>query len=342
MAKGNKEALVNPNDNSALELVLATITKDFGKGAIMQYDGTSIPGTEYIPTGSISLDKALGGGIAKGRIIEFYGSESSGKTTLALTVAASAQKVDTRHVAYMDVEHALDMKYAARLKIDFDRFLVAQPDSGEEALQITERLARSGTVSLIVIDSVSSLVPKQEIEGEIGEPMMGGQARLMSHALRILSAVADNSNTTIIFINQIRMKIGVMFGNPETTSGGNSLKFYASQRLDMRGAAKVNEGSGDDAVVVARKTNVKVVKNKVAPPFQEAELTISFGKGIDLLADLLTEAVKFNIIEKSGAWYAYDGQKIGQGESNTIKFLEDNPDKKESIEKAVRAKITIV
>jgi recombination protein RecA len=323
---------MDPNREKALELALGTIEKAHGKGAIMRLGDEKVVGrVPVIPTGSISLDLALGvGGYPRGRIVEIYGPESSGKTTLTLHAIAECQKKGGI-AAFIDAEHALDPTYARKLGVNVDELLVSQPDHGEQALEIADTLVRSGAVDLIVVDSVAALVPKAEIEGEMGDSHVGLQARLMSQALRKLTATVHKSNTVLFFINQIRMKIGVMFGSPETTTGGNALKFYATQRLDIRriGAIKV----GDDAI--GNRTRVKVVKNKMAPPFQKVEFDILFGRGISRTGDVLDLGVESNFIEKSGAWYSYEGDRIGQGRDNARKFLEDNPAMLEAIEKKI-------
>ena len=311
-------------ENNSLDTAIAAIEKQFGKGAVATFTGkVEIPDLPLFSSGSLVLDRALGGGFVFGKIIEIYGPESSGKTTLALSTIAEAQKADKRSVYYIDMEHALDIAYAQKLGVNIkSQFAMSQPDSAEEALDILELVVRSGGASVVVIDSVAALVPRSELEGEMGAPQMGIQARLMSQCLRKVTAIAHKNNTAIIFINQIRMKIGVMFGNPETTTGGNALKFYATHRLDVRSGEKKK----DEEQIVARVTNVKVIKNKIAPPFKEATFLIEFGKGINKTKDLIEIALATNIIEKSGAWYSYKGQKIGQGENNTIEFLEANPE----------------
>ncbi|AJE02209.1 recombinase RecA [Geobacter pickeringii] len=307
----------------AIELTLSQIEKQFGKGAIMRLGAEeALPDIAAIPTGSVSLDLALGvGGVPRGRVIEIYGPESSGKTTLALHIAAEAQKMGGI-AAFVDAEHALDIGYARKLGVKTDDLLVSQPDTGEQALEITEMLVRSGAVDVLVIDSVAALVPKAEIEGEMGDSHVGLQARLMSQALRKLTGIISKSNCCVIFINQIRMKIGVMFGNPETTTGGNALKFYASVRLDIRKIATLKQG---DAVVGSR-TRVKVVKNKVAPPFKEVEFDIYYGEGVSRLGDILDLAVDRKIIDKSGAWFSYGSERIGQGRENARTFLRERPE----------------
>jgi recombination protein RecA len=308
----------------ALKIALASIEKEFGAGAVQQYGhGEPIPGVEFIPSGCFSLDKALGRGYAKGRIVEIYGPASAGKTTLALLAIANAQKTDTRKALFIDVEHALDPQYAEKLGVDMTRLLISQPDSGEEALNILDTLLKSGAISLIVLDSVAALAAQKELEGNIGDQSMGVQARLMSQTMRMIVGSALRNETTIIFLNQIRMKIGVMYGNPETTSGGNSLGFYASQRLDVRRRDKV-EGTEH---VIGFETEVKIVKNKVAPPFRTAEFTIKFGEGIDWAQDLVKTAVAAGKIEKSGAWCSFNGERISQGEPNAAQYFRDNPDK---------------
>ncbi len=312
----------DPNREKALALALGSIEKAYGKGSIMRLgDGSAKADVPVIPTGSISLDLALGvGGYARGRIVEVYGPESSGKTTLTLHAIAECQR-QGGIAAFIDAEHALDPTYARKLGVNVDELLVSQPDHGEQALEIADTLVRSGAVDIIVIDSVAALVPKAEIEGEMGDSHVGLQARLMSQALRKLTGTVQKSRTTLFFINQIRMKIGVMFGSPETTTGGNALKFYASQRLDIRriGTIKV----GDKAV--GNRVRVKVVKNKLAPPFQLCEFDILFGRGISRSGDVLDLGVAANIVNKSGAWYSYEGQRLGQGRDNTRTFLEENP-----------------
>lgn len=309
--------------DKAIELALTQIEKQFGKGAIMRLGNDEpLPDIAAIPTGSLSLDMALGvGGVPRGRVIEIFGPESSGKTTLALHIVSEAQKLGGI-AAFIDAEHALDIGYARRLGVKTDDLLVSQPDTGEQALDITEMLVRSGAIDVLVIDSVAALVPKAEIEGDMGDSHMGLQARLMSQALRKLTAVIAKSNCCVIFINQIRMKIGVMFGNPETTTGGNALKFYASVRMDIRKIASLKQGND----VIGSRTKVKVVKNKVAPPFKEVEFDILYGEGISREGDLLDLAVEKGIIEKSGAWFSYGKERIGQGRENSRIFLKDNPD----------------
>jgi len=307
----------------AIDLALSQIEKQFGKGAIMRLGNEEpLPDVAAIPTGSLSLDVALGvGGVPRGRVIEIFGPESSGKTTLALHIVAEAQKLGGI-AAFVDAEHALDIGYARKLGVRTDDLLVSQPDTGEQALEITEMLVRSGAIDVLVIDSVAALVPKAEIEGDMGDSHMGLQARLMSQALRKLTGIISKSNCCVIFINQIRMKIGVMFGNPETTTGGNALKFYASVRLDIRKIASLKQGND----VIGSRTKVKVVKNKVAPPFKEVEFDILYGEGISKEGDLLDLAVEKGIVDKSGAWFSYDKERIGQGRENSRIFLKEHPE----------------
>jgi recombination protein RecA len=316
----------------AIEAALAQIDKQFGKGSIMRLGSREKVDVPAIPTGALSLDAALGvGGLPRGRVVEIYGPESSGKTTLALHVISEAQRRGGM-AAFVDAEHALDAAYAQKLGVDIDNLLVSQPDSGEQALEIAEVLIRSGAVDVLVVDSVAALVPRSELEGEMGEAQMGLQARLMSQALRKLTAIVAKSKTCLVFINQLREKIGVMFGNPETTTGGRALKFYASVRLDIRRIASLKEG---DAVVGSR-AKVKVVKNKVAPPFREAEFDILYGEGISKEGDLLDLAVDHRIVEKSGAWYAFGGERMGQGRENARQFLKENKDIRQEIEHRLR------
>lgn len=320
------------NKAKALEAALSQIERQFGKGSIMKMGDRAALDIDNVSTGSLGLDVALGiGGLPYGRICEIYGPESSGKTTLTLSVIAQAQK-DGKTCAFIDAEHALDPIYAEKLGVDIDELIVSQPDTGEQALEICDMLTRSGAVDVVVIDSVAALVPKAEIEGDIGDSHVGLAARMMSQAMRKLTGNIKNNNVLVIFINQIRMKIGVMFGSPETTTGGNALKFYSSVRLDIRRIGAVKDGDE----VVGNETRVKVVKNKVAPPFKQAEFQIMYGKGIYRLAEVIDWGVKLNLVDKSGAWYAYKGDKIGQGKSNASKFLEDNPAVANEIETAIR------
>ncbi|HDI58822.1 MAG TPA: recombinase RecA [Desulfobacteraceae bacterium] len=321
----------------AVQSAISQIERQFGKGAIMKLGSQPVVQVPVIRTGSLALDKALGiGGLPRGRVIEIYGPESSGKTTLALHAVAEAQR-QGGIAAFIDAEHALDTVYARKLGVDCDELLVSQPDTGEQALEIADMLVRSGAVDIVVIDSVAALTPRAEIEGEMGDAHMGLQARLMSQALRKLTATISKTRTTLIFINQIRMKIGVMFGNPETTTGGNALKFYASVRLDIRRIGAIKEGQD----VVGNRTRVKVVKNKLAPPFQEAEFDIMYGEGVSAAGDLLDNGVAMGVIEKSGSWYAYDGERIGQGRENVKRFFRDNPDVFEAILVKVRRKMNL-
>ena len=329
---------MDENKKRALAAALGRIEKQFGKGAVMRmgdHDRQAIPA---ISTGSLGLDIALGiGGLPKGRIVEIYGPESSGKTTLTLSVIAEAQKLGAT-CAFVDAEHALDPEYASKLGVNVDDLLVSQPDTGEQALEITDMLVRSNAIDVIVIDSVAALVPKAEIEGEMGDMHVGLQARLMSQALRKITGNIKNANCLVIFINQIRMKIGVMFGSPETTTGGNALKFYASVRLDIRRTGAVKEGDE----VVGSETRVKVVKNKVAPPFRQAEFQILYGKGIYRNGEIIDLGVQLGLLEKSGAWYSYQGNKIGQGKANSAKYLEDNPEVARTVEGLIREKLLVV
>jgi recombination protein RecA len=323
----------------AIDIAVGQIEKQFGKGSIMRLgQRNAIAPIESISTGAISIDYALGiGGLPRGRVIEIFGPESSGKTTLALQVIAEAQKVGGM-AAFVDAEHALDAQYAQKLGVDLENLLVSQPDNGEQALEIVEVLVRSNSVDVVVVDSVAALVPKAEIEGEMGEAQMGLQARLMSQALRKLTGVVSKSKTTLIFINQLREKIGVMFGNPETTTGGRALKFYASVRIDIRRIASIKDGDQ----VIGGRTRVKVVKNKVAPPFREAEFDVMYGEGISREGDLLDLAVEKRIVEKSGAWFAYGGERLGQGRENAKQFLKENPDVRQTIENRVRKDLGLV
>ncbi len=325
-----KESSSADGKSKALGLALDTIEKQFGKGSIMKMGDSYAEKVECIPTGSLSLDLALGGGIPKGRIIEIYGPESSGKTTLTLHAIAQIQRQGGT-AAFIDAEHALDPAYAKRIGVDVENLLLSQPDNGEQALEIVETLVRSNAVDLIVVDSVAALVPRAEIEGDMGDSHMGLQARLMSQALRKLTGVISRSKGTVIFINQIRMKIGVMFGNPETTTGGNALKFYASVRMDIRRIAQIKQGEN----IVGNRTRVKVVKNKIAPPFRQAEFDIMYNKGISRSGDVLDLAVEHDIVEKAGAWFAYNDGKIGQGREATKTYLEENPKVLDEIAKKV-------
>ena len=325
--------------NKAIDIAVGQIEKQFGKGSIMRLgQRNSIGPIPSISTGSISIDYALGiGGLPRGRVTEIFGPESSGKTTLALQVIAEAQKAGGM-AAFVDAEHALDAQYAQKLGVDLENLLVSQPDNGEQALEIVEVLIRSNSVDVVVVDSVAALVPKAEIEGEMGEAQMGLQARLMSQALRKLTGVVSKSNTTLVFINQLREKIGVMFGNPETTTGGRALKFYASVRIDIRRIASIKDGD----TVVGGRTRVKVVKNKVAPPFREAEFDVMYGEGISKEGDLLDLAVDKRIVEKSGTWFAYSGERLGQGRENAKAFLRENPETFKQIEEKVRRELGLV
>jgi len=333
MAKKKEEVEeVQSKENSsekAIQLMLGAIDKDFGVGTVVFGQG-SIPGIELFSSGCLSLDRALGGGYPRGRIIELYGPESSGKTTVSIHAMIEMQKLGEL-VGYVDAEHAFDRGYASTIGLDLDRVFFSQPKSGEECLEVTKRFVHSGQVGLVVVDSVAALVPQKELEGNMGDMQMGAQARLMSQAMRTLTGVCLRTNTTIIFINQMRMKIGVMFGNPETTTGGNALKFYASQRLDIRRTGGIKEGE----TLVANSTRVKVVKSKVSMPFREAEFNIVYCQGIDIWADLLKVAVDANIVDKSGSWYSFKDQKIGQGEATASKFLKDNPEIADQIRNAL-------
>jgi len=321
----------------ALEMALGQIEKQFGKGAVMKLGENAHMNVEVIPTGSLSLDIALGvGGVPRGRIVEIYGPESSGKTTVALHIIAEAQKAGGE-AAFIDAEHALDPVYAKKLGVDIDNLIVSQPDTGEQALEITEALVRSGAIDVIVVDSVAALVPKAEIDGEMGDSHVGLQARLMSQALRKLAGVISKSRTTAIFINQLREKVGVMFGNPETTPGGRALKFYSSVRLDVRRVESIKQANE----VVGNRTKVKVVKNKIAPPFKEAEFDIVYGEGISKEGSILDIAVSYDIINKSGAWFSYNGQRIGQGRENAKQYLKENPALCMEIEKLIRDNLSV-
>ena len=331
----NNTIIEKTDKEKALEAALLQIDKKFGKGSVMMLgDDSARLDIEAVSTGSVSLDIACGiGGLPKGRIIEIYGPESSGKTTLALHVVAEAQKKGGR-AAFIDAEHALDPVYAKALGVDIDSLLVSQPDTGEDALEICEMLIRSGAISVVVIDSVAALVPKNEIEGDMGDSHVGAQARLMSQALRKITGVANKTGTMVIFINQLREKIGVMFGNPETTTGGRALKFYASVRLDVRRIESIKQGDA----VIGNRTRVKVVKNKVAPPFKMTEFDIMYGQGISKSGDILDCAVDAGLIVKSGAWYSYNGERIGQGRENVKKYLEDRPSLIASLEESIKEK----
>jgi recombination protein RecA len=329
---------MDDNKRKALDAALAQIDKQYGKGSVMRMDDTSVvEDIQSVSTGSLGLDIALGiGGLPRGRVIEIYGPESSGKTSLTLSVIAQMQKAGGT-AAFIDAEHALDIQYAAKLGVNIEELLVSQPDTGEQALEIADMLVRSGSVDIVVVDSVAALTPRAEIEGDMGDSHMGLQARLMSQALRKLTSNIKKTNTMVIFINQLRMKIGVMFGNPETTTGGNALKFYASVRLDIRRIGAIKK---DDEIIGAE-TRVKVVKNKVAPPFRKAEFDMLYGEGISLEGEIIDQAVKLNIIEKSGSWYSYNGEKIGQGKDNVREFLKSNPETSKDIENQVRDKSSI-
>ena len=328
---------ISPDKEKAVNTAMLQIERQFGKGSIMKLGSSTRIDVPVISTGSLALNKALGiGGLPRGRVIEIYGPESSGKTTLALHAVAEAQK-QGGVVAFIDAEHAIDTSYARKLGVNCDDLLVAQPDTGEQALEIADMLVRSGALDIIVIDSVAALVPRAEIEGEMGDSHMGLQARLMSQALRKLTGTISKTMTAVIFINQIRMKIGVVFGNPETTTGGNALKFYSSVRLDIRRIGSIKDGQE----VVGNRTRVRVVKNKMAPPFTEAEFDILYGEGISQTADLIDTGVMAGIIEKSGSWYSYDGERLGQGRQNAQSFLKDNPDINNSISNKVKEALGI-
>ena len=329
---------ISADKTKAVDSAMGQIERQFGKGAIMKLGARPVENIPVISTGAIELDRALGiGGLPRGRVIEIFGPESSGKTTLALHAVANAQK-QGGIAAFIDAEHALDTIYARKLGVNCDELLVSQPDTGEQALEIADMLVRSGAIDVMVIDSVAALVPRAEIEGEMGDSHMGLQARLMSQALRKLTGTIGKTMTSVIFINQIRMKIGVMFGNPETTTGGNALKFYSSVRLDIRRIGAIKDGQE----VVGNRTRVKVVKNKMAPPFKEAEFDIMYGEGISKAGDLLDVGVSAGIIDKSGSWYAYNGERIGQGRENVKKFFHDNPDLFESAEAKVREAVGLL
>ncbi len=327
---------MDENRKKALAAALSQIEKQFGKGSVMRMgDLGAARGVEAISTGSLGLDVALGiGGVPRGRVVEIYGPESSGKTTLTLHIVAETQKLGGT-AAFVDAEHALDPGYAAKLGVNMDELLVSQPDTGEQALEITDMLVRSGAVDIVVVDSVAALTPKAEIEGEMGDSHVGLQARLMSQALRKLTGNIKRSNCVVVFINQIRMKIGVMFGSPETTTGGNALKFYASVRLDIRRTGSIKKGDE----VIGNETKVKVVKNKMAPPFRQAEFDILYGEGISREGEIIDLGVAANVVEKSGAWYSYAGNRIGQGKDNVRNFLKDNPEIAQAIEARIRAEL---
>src|SRR5687768_2473956 len=329
---------MDDNKSKALSAALSQIEKQFGKGSIMRLGDSDISNDiQVVSTGSLGLDIALGvGGLPRGRVVEIYGPESSGKTTLTLSVIAEMQKLGGT-AAFIDAEHALDPAYASKLGVDIDQLLISQPDNGEQALEIADMLVRSSSVDVVVIDSVAALVPKAEIEGEMGEPQMGLQARLMSQALRKLTANIKRSNTLVIFINQIRMKIGVMFGNPETTTGGNALKFYSSVRIDIRRVGSIKKGEE----VIGSETRAKVVKNKVAPPFRNADFDILYGEGISREGEIIELGTLHNIIDKSGAWYTYGKDRIGQGKDNTRDFLKEHPDVAQEIEGKIRAAVGV-
>ena len=324
---------MDENKKKALDAALAQIEKQYGKGSVMKMDDTQvIEGIQSVSTGSLGLDIALGiGGLPRGRVVEIYGPESSGKTSLTLSVIAQMQKIGGT-AAFIDAEHALDTQYAAKLGVNIEDLLISQPDTGEQALEITDMLVRSGSVDIVVIDSVAALTPRAEIEGDMGDSHMGLQARLMSQALRKLTSNIKRTNTLVIFINQLRMKIGVMFGNPETTTGGNALKFYSSVRLDIRRIGAIKKGDE----VIGAETRVKVVKNKVAPPFKKAEFDVLYGEGISLEGEIIDEGVNLDLVEKSGSWYSYKGEKIGQGKDNARDYLKDNPEVSKEIENLIR------
>ena len=321
------------NKKKALDAALAQIEKQYGNGSVMKMDDTQvIEGIQSVSTGSLGLDIALGiGGLPRGRVVEIYGPESSGKTSLTLSVIAEMQKIGGT-AAFIDAEHALDTQYAAKLGVNIEDLLISQPDTGEQALEITDMLVRSGSVDIVVVDSVAALTPRAEIEGDMGDSHMGLQARLMSQALRKLTSNIKRTNTLVIFINQLRMKIGVMFGNPETTTGGNALKFYSSVRLDIRRIGAIKKGDE----VIGAETRVKVVKNKVAPPFKKAEFDVLYGEGISLEGEIIDEGVNLDLVEKSGSWYSYKGEKIGQGKDNARDYLKDNPEVSKEIENLIR------
>ena len=336
MARGAEKGTTNDGRKAALDAALGQLDRQFGRGTIMRLGDSTVPrDIDAIPTGSLGLDAALGiGGLPRGRVVEIYGPESSGKTTLSLEVIAQAQRRGGT-AAFVDAEHALDPGYAEKIGLDIDDLLVSQPDTGEQALEITDTLVRSGAVDVVVIDSVAALTPKAEIEGEMGDSHVGLQARLMSQALRKLTANIKRSNTLVIFINQIRMKIGVMFGSPETTTGGNALKFYSSVRLDIRRTGAIKKGDE----VIGNETRVKIVKNKIAPPFKNVQFDILYGEGVSLHGELLDYGVAHGIVEKSGAWYGYGSDRIGQGRDNARKFLKEHPQAAGEIESELRARM---
>ena len=326
----------NPEKKKALEVAMGQIEKQFGKGSVMKLGEFQAMNIEAIPTGALGLDIALGiGGVPRGRIVEIYGPESSGKTTLALHIIAEAQKMNGE-AAFIDAEHSLDPVYAKHLGVDIDNLIVSQPDTGEQALEITEALIRSGALDVIVVDSVAALVPKAEIDGDMGDSHIGLQARLMSQALRKLAGAINKSKTVLIFINQLREKVGIMFGNPETTTGGRALKYYSSVRLDIRKIENIKQ----DGEVVGNRARVKVVKNKVAPPFREAEFDIVYGKGISKEGNILDIGVNLDIVEKSGSWFSYNGERIGQGRENVKKYMKEHPEMMAEIEEKIRAKFS--
>jgi len=331
MTKESQEKNVK---NKAIELALEQIEKNFGKGSIMKMGEAAHTTIETIPTGSLSLDLALGGGVPRGRIVEIFGPESSGKTTLSIHIVAEAQKAGGT-CAFVDAEHALDPVYARKIGVDVDNLLLSQPDSGEQALEIVETLVRSNALDVIVIDSVAALTPRAEIEGDMGDSHMGLQARLMSQALRKITAAVGRSRTTVIFLNQMRMKIGIMFGNPETTTGGQALKFYSSVRMDIRNIGKIEGSDEDGKTLIGNKARVKVVKNKIAPPFKTAEFDIMYNKGISIEGELVDIATKYNITRKAGAFYSYNDTKLGQGRENAKEFLRDNKKIAKELEKAI-------
>ena len=334
----NNMADANEQKKKALELALAQIEKNFGKGSIMKMGDVKNMDIKCTPTGSVSLDMALGGGVPKGRIVEVYGPESSGKTTLTLHIISEIQKLGGQ-AAFVDAEHALDPSYAQKIGVNLEELLISQPDSGEQALEITETLVRSNAVDIIIVDSVAALTPRAEIEGDMGDSHMGLQARLMSQALRKLTACVSKSNVTVIFINQIRMKIGVMFGNPETTTGGNALKFYSSLRMEIRACGKIEKASPEGNRIIGNRVRVKVVKNKIAPPFKVAEFDIMYNEGISYEGDLLDLAAKYSVIRKAGSFYSYGETKLGQGRENSKNFLKENKKITTAIDKDLRKAI---